>query len=151
MTVRAGCAMSACSPLPLSIKPLAHWLSVGGAGVSLWKESTSPAPRLPASKIKQTFLSTNLPFYWLLSSDQPDPTLGNITTWCYFPISIQLCSSHLLCAIIDKYITFLHVISPQIKLIIFIQLLFKISWDKRRNMHACCFFYNYKITFIRGL
>ena len=31
-------------------------------------------PELLASEIKQTFLSTNLAVYWLLSSEQPDPT-----------------------------------------------------------------------------
>ena len=31
MTVRADCAVSACSPLPLSIKVLAYWLSVVGS------------------------------------------------------------------------------------------------------------------------
>ena len=31
MTVRADCAVSACSSLPLPIKSLAHWLSVGGS------------------------------------------------------------------------------------------------------------------------
>ena len=45
------------APLPQPIKSLAHWLSVRGVG--LWTGSTPP-PRLPASKIKQTFLSTNL-------------------------------------------------------------------------------------------
>ena len=56
-TVRADCAAFACSPLPLSIKALAPWLS--GRGVGLWT-GICPRPRLPASKIKQTFLSTNL-------------------------------------------------------------------------------------------
>ena len=36
MTVRADCAVSACSPLPLSIKVLAHWLSVGWS--QLWTD-----------------------------------------------------------------------------------------------------------------
>ena len=36
LTVRAEGAVSACRPLPLSIKVLAHWLSVGG--VSLWTD-----------------------------------------------------------------------------------------------------------------
>ena len=36
MTVRADCAVSACSPVPLSIKVLAHLLSVGG--ISLWTD-----------------------------------------------------------------------------------------------------------------
>ena len=63
MMVRADCAVSACSLLPLFIKALAHWLSPGG-----WRGSASgheftlptPQPQLPASKIKQTLLSTNL-------------------------------------------------------------------------------------------
>lgn len=34
MNVRTDCAISACSPLILSIKALAHWQSMGGVG--LW-------------------------------------------------------------------------------------------------------------------
>ena len=45
MTVRADCAVSACSPLPASIKALAHWLSVGGVG--LWT-GLCPLPRQAA-------------------------------------------------------------------------------------------------------
>ena len=58
MTVRADCAVSACSPLPASIKALAHWLSVGGVG--LWTGLCPSPARLPASEIKQTSLPTNL-------------------------------------------------------------------------------------------
>ena len=54
MTVRADCAVSACSTNPLSIKALAHWLSVGR--VSLWT-GIRPAHWLPACKIK------HFPFY----------------------------------------------------------------------------------------
>ena len=36
MTIRADCADSACRPLLPSLKALAHWLSVGSRGVSLW-------------------------------------------------------------------------------------------------------------------
>ena len=70
MTVRADCAVSTCSPL-LSIKasaPDCQW-----KGVSLWT-GVRPPHWLPASKVNQSFLSTNLPLYWLLSSDQLDPT-----------------------------------------------------------------------------
>ena len=60
MTVRADCADSECSPLPLPIKALAHWLSVR---VSMSLDRCPPPSfpaRLPALKIKQTFLSTDL-------------------------------------------------------------------------------------------
>ena len=60
MTVRADCADSVCSPLPLPIKALAHWLSVR---VSMSLDRCPPPsfpPWLPALKIKQTFLSTDL-------------------------------------------------------------------------------------------
>ena len=137
MTVGAGCALSACSPLPLSIKPLAHWLSLGGGCQPLEGIHLSFTP-VASIQNKANLLFHQLAF--LLAFEQPTARPHFGSTWCYFLISIQLCSSHLLCASIDKYITFLHVISPQIKLIIFIQLLFKISWDKRRTMHACCFF-----------
>ena len=58
-TVRADCAVSVCSPLPLPLKALAHWLS-GVGGVELWTGVCPQPSQLPASKIKQTFLSTNL-------------------------------------------------------------------------------------------
>ena len=59
MTVRADCAASACSPLPLSIKALAPDCQWGRRPLdSLLRPP--PHPQLPASKIKQTFLSTNL-------------------------------------------------------------------------------------------
>ena len=51
MTVRAECAPSACSPLPLPIESLAHWLA-GGWGNGLWTGVHLPH-WLPASKIKQ--------------------------------------------------------------------------------------------------
>ena len=51
---------SAWSPLPLSIKALAHQLSVGR--VSLWTDSSTYSPWEPVSKIKQTFLSTSLAY-----------------------------------------------------------------------------------------
>ena len=52
VTVRADCAVSACSRLLLSIKALAP-LAASAGGVGL-------CPQLLASEIKQTFLSTNL-------------------------------------------------------------------------------------------
>ena len=63
MTVRANCTFSACSPLPWPIKAPAHWLSVGG--VWSWPlDICLSTPYHPsgwlASKIKWTFLSTNL-------------------------------------------------------------------------------------------
>ena len=65
-TVRADCAVSACSSLHPPIKLLQ--LAVGrGRGVGLWT-GVRPPPQLPASQTKQTFLSTNLasllPFEW---------------------------------------------------------------------------------------
>ena len=59
MTVRADCAVSACSSLPLSIKALAPWLSGGKSAFEQVSASPSPAELL-ASKIKQIFISTNL-------------------------------------------------------------------------------------------
>ena len=78
MTVRADCAVSTCGPLPLSIKasaPDCQW-----KGVSL-QTGVGPPHRLPAPKVKQSFLSTNLPRYWLLSSYQLDPTFRNSVMW----------------------------------------------------------------------
>ena len=51
--------VSACSPPPHSIHKCSHSLLVSG-GVGLWTDVCQPPPRLPASEIKQTFLSTNL-------------------------------------------------------------------------------------------
>ena len=77
MTVRADCAVPAYGPLLLSITPFAPL-------VASWEElafEKMPAllPELLASEIKQTFLSTNLAVYWLLSSEQPDPHTLSIT------------------------------------------------------------------------
>ena len=76
MTVRGECAISACSPLPLSINALAHWLSVEGS----WPlDSCPPSPPQPQSlafKIKQTSFLPTWPLNWLLSGKQPDPTFG---------------------------------------------------------------------------
>ena len=44
MTIRADCAVSACSPLSPSIKALAHWLSVEGSR-PLDKSLPFPFPR----------------------------------------------------------------------------------------------------------
>ena len=63
ITVRDVCTVSACN-LPskkkknLSVKALTPCLP--GAGVSLGQISATLSPQLPASEIKQTFLSTNL-------------------------------------------------------------------------------------------
>ena len=64
MTSRADCAVSTSSPLLLPIKSLAPLVtSYGQGGVGLWTDFC-PHPltlaQLPASEIKQTFLSTNL-------------------------------------------------------------------------------------------
>ena len=60
MTVREDCAISACSPLLLSIKVLAP-LVASGSGVSLWTDVCSPC-QLLASERKQIFLSTMLAY-----------------------------------------------------------------------------------------
>ena len=61
MTVRADCAVSACSPLLSYIEALAHWLSVGwGKSWPLDKTLSASPNLLPASLRKPTFLSTNL-------------------------------------------------------------------------------------------
>ena len=60
VTVRADCAVSACSRLLLSIKALAP-LAASAGGVGL-------CPQLLASEIKQTLLSSNLAY--LLASEQ---------------------------------------------------------------------------------
>ena len=67
MTVRADYVVSACSPLPQPIKALALclWREVGRLG--LWT-TLHTTPQLHTSKIKQTFLSTNLAS--LLAFDQ---------------------------------------------------------------------------------
>ena len=60
MTVRDDCFVSACSPLPTLYKS-SHPLLLRGGGVGLWTDVCHPPPcQLPASEIKQTFLSTNL-------------------------------------------------------------------------------------------
>ena len=57
MTIRADCAVSACSPLPSPVK--AHWSSVGG---SQRLDRSSCTPPLPWATVHQTFLSTKLAF-----------------------------------------------------------------------------------------
>ena len=59
MTIRADCAVSASSPLPPSIKALAHWLSVGKSAFR--QEST--LPHLPASLLNKA----DFPFHQLAS------------------------------------------------------------------------------------
>ena len=71
MTVRADCAVSACSPLPPSINVLAHWLSVGGS---------QPLDRGPPSpSVASIHNKANFPFhqpclfigFWAVSSRTP--------------------------------------------------------------------------------
>ena len=61
MTVRGDRAVSACRPLCLQ-KLLPPDCPQGGWGESAFGQASAlpPLPQLPASKIKQTFLSTNL-------------------------------------------------------------------------------------------
>ena len=72
---RADCTVSACSPLPPSIKALAHWLSVKVGVVDLWIGVCPPHPRplVAAPEIKQAFFSSDLSLYWPLSCKQPGP------------------------------------------------------------------------------
>ena len=74
MTVRADCAVSACNPLPRSIKALAHWLAVGGAA---FVQESAYTPRFPASKIKQAFLSTSLASLLAFEQRAAGPTFPN--------------------------------------------------------------------------
>ena len=60
MTVTADCPVPACSPLLLSIKPLAQLVTGGSWESAFGQTSALPCPQLPASEIKQTFLSTSL-------------------------------------------------------------------------------------------
>ena len=61
MTVRADCSVSACSALPLSIRALDHWSSAERESAFGQMSTLFTLPlQLPASEIKQTFLSTNL-------------------------------------------------------------------------------------------
>ena len=76
MTYRAECAVSACSSLPLCIKtPPPHPANC------LWGMGCEPLDRSLASphpiqnKANFRFYQPGL-FYWLLSSEQPDRTLG---------------------------------------------------------------------------
>ena len=82
MPVRADCAVPAYGPLILSIKPFAPL--VVSWGELAFEKMPALLPELLASEIKQTFLSTNLAVYWLLSSEQPDPThpFNNNTRTC---------------------------------------------------------------------
>ena len=74
-----------CMYHPISIYKSSYTLNVDGVGgwvgVGFWT-GICPLPKpppLPASKIKQTFLSTRLGFYWFLSSKQLD--LGLVTIY----------------------------------------------------------------------
>ena len=62
-TVRDDHAISAYrSPHPNSVYKRSHPLLIGVGGVGLWTDVCHPpAPQLPVSEIKQTFLSTTLP------------------------------------------------------------------------------------------
>ena len=70
MIVRADCIISTCNPFSLSIKVLAPWLlGVKWRSQPLDRVHPTPTfPQLPASNIKQTFISTNvaslLAFEW---------------------------------------------------------------------------------------
>ena len=74
MTIRVDSTVSAWRLLPQSMKESHPRLPMGGRG--LWTD-VSPNPQLPASEIKQTFLSTNLAH--LLTSEQQ--AAGTHTFW----------------------------------------------------------------------
>ena len=67
MTVRADCAVSAFSPLPLPIGSSSPIVGVGSHPLEMVVHP--PASLLPASEKEQTFLSTNLAS--LLTLEQP--------------------------------------------------------------------------------
>ena len=79
MTVRADYAVSAWSPLPLSIKALAPWLSE--QGVTFRQESA--LPQLPLVAGIQN--KANFPFH------QPDFFIGCWVVNCWFPLSAASC------------------------------------------------------------
>ena len=72
MTIRADCAVSACSPLLCLLKLLP-------TDFGLWNRylCSLPLPLLPLSKLKQIFLSTNLPLYWLFERRSADSILSS--------------------------------------------------------------------------
>ena len=87
-TVRADCAVSACSPLPLSMKAVVYRLSVGGGaslqtGVHLLLP-LSPNPRPGCWHPKQSKLSFTLMLhlYWLLNGAGPHFQLHYVTNDC---------------------------------------------------------------------
>ena len=84
---RADCAVSACSPLSLSVKVLPPDCQWGGGGL-IWTGVCPPhlPYQLLASKIKQTFLSTNLASllsFWAVSCQTPfsDTVKWGVDTW----------------------------------------------------------------------
>ena len=81
MTVRADCAVSACSPLTVSIKTFAPWLSGPplSKGVSLWT-GVHPPPTLVAGIQNKA----NFPFH------QPGLFIGFWTASSRTPLSITL-------------------------------------------------------------
>ena len=84
VTARANSAVSACSPLPLSIKALVHWLSMGVAGeVGLW---TAAHPQVASlqNKAKFPFRQPGLfTGFWAASSQ----TLRSVTLLHLSPFS----------------------------------------------------------------
>ena len=79
-----------CFSLTLSINALTHCLSTGGLG--LWTDVRHPPlPQLPASEVKQTFLSTNLGYLLAFEWPELDPPhipFSSKSMWilelCYF-------------------------------------------------------------------
>ena len=76
VTVRADCAVSACSQPPTSVYKRSYppVTSGGEWGVSLWTDVCPPSAHLPASEIKQTFLSTDLAYFMALGQWAVLPT-----------------------------------------------------------------------------
>ena len=73
MPVRADCAVSACSPLPPSIKALAPWLS---RRESAFGQASTLSPGCRHPKQSKLSFPPTWPLYWLLSGEQPDPPFG---------------------------------------------------------------------------
>ena len=97
----ADCTVSACSPLPQSVKALALWLPARGA----WPLDRCPPPPLTPTLSHQHPKESKLsfpptwPLYWLLRREQPDPNFGHITLMCVCLLASQTCPT--LCDLMD--------------------------------------------------
>lgn len=109
-TVRTDYAVCAGSPLPPPAKALAHWLMV--EGVSLWT-GVHPPPQLPASEIKQTFLSTNVASLLALERRTAGPNFSNNRIWensfFHLPFSFSLSQAKKMGGLFNYLLVFLSV------------------------------------------